>query len=60
VWMCGIIRVIFVGGCVNQSLSQQVTMDEIAKNMITSAHSAERNQKCSVIFTRENCNRVYI
>jgi hypothetical protein len=34
-----------VGDGINHPLSQQVKMDEIAKNMIPNGHSAERNPK---------------
>ncbi len=34
-----------VGDGINHPLSQQVKMDEIAKNMIPNIHSAERNLK---------------
>ncbi len=45
VWMCDSSSAFFVGDCVNLSLTQQVKIDEIAKNMIPNAHSAEINQK---------------
>jgi hypothetical protein len=40
-------------------LSQQVKMDEIAKNMIPNANSAKKKMH-SVIFARKNTNRVHI
>ncbi len=48
-----------MGDGINHPLSQQVKMDEIAKDMIPNAHSEERNPKVQ-IFTRENTDRVYI
>ncbi len=37
--------IFLVGDGINHPLSQQVKMDEIAKNMIPNANSAERNPK---------------
>ncbi len=51
VWLCVVCgcvisAVLFlVGGGINHPLSQQVKMDEIAKNMIPNTNSAERNLK---------------
>jgi hypothetical protein len=51
VWLCVVCgcvisAVLFlVGDGINHPLSQQAKMDEIAKNMIPNANSAERNQK---------------
>jgi hypothetical protein len=66
VWLCVVcgcvISAVFllVGDGINHPLSQQVKMNKIAKNMIPSANSAERNQKRSVTFTRKNTDRGYI
>ncbi len=61
-WWCGCVLCVdvwyqqcffLVGDGINHPLSQQVKMDKIDKHMILNAHSAEKKQKCSVIFTRE-------
>jgi hypothetical protein len=43
--MCDISRAFLVDDGINHSLSQQVKMDKIAKNMIPNANSVERNPK---------------
>jgi hypothetical protein len=48
-----------VGDGINHPLSQQVKMDEIAKNMIPNANSAKKKMH-SVIFAQKNTNHVYI
>ncbi len=48
-----------VGEGINYPLSHQVKMDEVAKNMIRNANSAERNPN-ALTFTQKNTDHVYI
>jgi hypothetical protein len=51
---CVVSAVLFlVGDGINHPLSQQVKMDEIAKNMIPNAKSAERNPKAQCDIHKE-------
>ncbi len=55
--MCGCVTsaVFFlVGDGINHPLSQQVKMDEIAKNMIPNTNSAESNPKAQCDILKEN------
>jgi hypothetical protein len=59
--VCVISAVLFlVGDGINHLPSQQVKMDEIAKNMIPNANSAERNPKAQCDIHKKNMDRVYI
>ncbi len=64
VWLCVVCRCVisavffFVGDCVNQSLSQQVKMDEIAKRFLMPTLQKETKKGSVMIFTRENMDRV--
>jgi hypothetical protein len=42
----------------NRSLSQQVKMDKIAKNMIPNANSAERNPKSQCDIHKKNMDHI--
>jgi hypothetical protein len=59
--VCVISAVLFlVGDSIYHPLSQQVKTDEIAKNMIPNANSAERNPKAQCVIRKENTDHVYI